>query len=381
MPGPEVGISPRESSGWNVLTYRSSTKLFELLPETSQSGLVRVKDGNTPWRYGKTGIKFNQGWTREFIKSDTSSVERYIETWPAVDFQIEVYFSREFKSELGFGITVGIKLDGGATHGYHLTKAQINRYQMSGSPIVFEGIEKSPTERVAFRFGPMNENIDWALGDPDSHIPDFGTIEVEVLRIKLKRNGVQSEQPPSATTTTPRKVVGLSGQEMTERRETDKLALRRKKRSAPPILNSPGFVYGSDEKMEPARLSFLYRHGLTYQLEAIGRVHPVGAEMPSAPATNSEKYMYTSKDFKILAEKVDRVEEQLKESQQQTAALMEKLVGEIHSTIQTALERRPTGSVSTPAHSSGVKRKRNTDEVSLVEKRAIDPSSRNYYGD
>ena len=42
-------------------------------------------------------------------------------------------------------------------HDYHLTKAQINRYQMSGSPILFEGIEKSPTERVAFRFGPMSE--------------------------------------------------------------------------------------------------------------------------------------------------------------------------------------------------------------------------------
>ncbi|KAL8878540.1 MAG: hypothetical protein Q9198_003670 [Flavoplaca austrocitrina] len=238
-----------------------------------------------------------------------TSVERYIEAWPGVDFQIEVYFSRDFKSELGIGITVGIKLDGGATHGYHLTKAQINRYQMSGSPIVFEGIEKSSTERVAIRFGPMNENIDWALGDPDSHIPDFGTIEVEVVRIKLKGNVLQPEQSPSAAATTPRKVVDLSGQKITE-------------------------------------------------------------------------YMYTGKDFKILAEKVDRLEEQLKEWQQQTAALMEKLVGGIHSTIQTALERRPTGSVSTPAHYSGVKRKRNTDEITpVVEKRPIDPSSRNYYGD
>lgn len=122
--------------------------------------------------------------------------------------------------------------------------------------------------------------------------------------------------------------------------------------------------------------------GCPDQLEGLGRVHPVAAEIPSAPATSSEKYMYTSKDFKILAEKVDRLEEQLKESQQQTAALMEKLVGGIHSTIQTALERPPTGSVSTPAHNSGVKRKRNTAEVTpVVEKRPIDPSSRNYYGD
>ena len=121
--------------------------------------------------------------------------------------------------------------------------------------------------------------------------------------------------------------------------------------------------------------------GYPDQLEALGRVHPVGAEMPSAPATNSEKYMYTSKDFKILAEKVDRLEEQLKES---SAVFMEKLVRGIHSTIQTALERRPTGSASTPAHinNSGVKRKRNTNEVSpVVEKRPVDPSSRNYYGD
>ena len=111
--------------------------------------------------------------------------------------------------------------------------------------------------------------------------------------------------------------------------------------------------------------------GCPDQLEALGRVHPVAVEMPSAPATNPEKYRYTSKDFKILAEKVDRPEEQLKESQQQTAALMEKLVGGIHNTIQTALERRPTGSVSTTAHinNSGVKRKRNTDVVSpVVEK-------------
>ncbi|KAL8875381.1 MAG: hypothetical protein Q9192_009054 [Flavoplaca navasiana] len=201
---------------------------------------------------------------------------------------------------------------------------------MSGSPIVFEGVEKSPTERVAFRFGPI--------------------IEVEVLRIKLKRNVLQSEQPPPAVATTPRKAVDLSGQEITD------------------VSATASVVLDSD--------------GCPDQLEALGRVHPVAAEVPSAPATNSEKYMYTSKGIKILAEKVDRLEEQLKESQQQTAALMVKLVGGIHSTIQTALERPRTGSVSTPAQNSGVKRKRNTDEVTpVVEKRRIDPSSRNYYGD
>ncbi|KAL9041966.1 MAG: hypothetical protein Q9180_000931 [Flavoplaca navasiana] len=134
--------------------------------------------------------------------------------------------------------------------------------------------------------------------------------------------------------------------------------------------------------MEPAHLNFLYRHGLTYQLEALGRVHPVAAEIPLAPATNSEKYMYTSQDFKIGAEKVDRLEEQLKESQQHTATLLEKLISGIHSTIQTALQRPPTRSVSTPTQNSGVKRKRNTDEITpVVEKRPIDPSSRSYYGD
>ncbi|KAL9024131.1 MAG: hypothetical protein Q9180_007989, partial [Flavoplaca navasiana] len=118
------------------------------------------------------------------------------------------------------------------------------------------------------------------------------------------------------------------------------------------------------------------------QLEALGLVHPVATKMPSAPTINCEKYMYTSKDFKILAGKVDRLEEQLKESQQQTAALMEKLVGGIHSTIQKALERPSTGSVSTPTQNSGVKWKRNTDEITpVVGKRPIDPSSRNYYGD
>lgn len=100
---------------------------------------------------------------REFIKPNNSlsavdtSLERYIEAWPGMDFQIEVYLSREFNSEIGWGIIVGIKLDGGATHGYHWTKSQINRYQMSGGPIVFDGIEKSPTEQVAFRFGSMSE--------------------------------------------------------------------------------------------------------------------------------------------------------------------------------------------------------------------------------
>ncbi|KAL8991952.1 MAG: hypothetical protein Q9169_007501, partial [Polycauliona sp. 2 TL-2023] len=69
------------------------------------------------------------------------------------------------------------------------------------------------------------------------------------------------------------------------------------------------------------------------QLQVLGCVLRVPAETPRAIAANPGQYSYTSKDFRMLADKVDRLEEQLKESQRQTAELLEKLVGGLHSTI------------------------------------------------
>ncbi|KAL8755366.1 MAG: hypothetical protein Q9199_003685 [Rusavskia elegans] len=236
---------------------------------------------------------------------------------------------------------------------------------MSGGPIVFDGIEKSPTEWVPFRFGSMNENIDGALGDPDSHAAELGTIEVEILRVKVKRSILPLEQIPRAVATAPRRALDLSGRQygrcyhplLDPVKGSNALPCRRKKRSAPPVLDSLGFTYGADEKMEHARLSFLYR--LAYQLQVLGCVHPVPADVPTAVASNSGLYTYTSKDFRMLSEKVDRVEEQLKESPQQRAALIEKLVGGIHSTVQSAPDvARSATSMSTPVQNSDVKRKR-----------------------
>ncbi|KAL8848242.1 MAG: hypothetical protein Q9221_006715 [Calogaya cf. arnoldii] len=133
--------------------------------------------------------------------------------------------------------------------------------------------------------------------------------------------------------------------------------------------------------MEHARLNFMYRHGLAYQLQALDCVLPAPVDVPTAVASNSGQYTYTSKDFRMLAEKVDRLEEQLKESQRQTAELMENLVGGLHNRFQSVFEV-PHTSISTPAQNSGVKRKRKTEEATpVVEKRPVDPNSRNYYGD
>lgn len=97
---------------------------------------------------------------------------------------------------------------------------------------------------------------------------------------------------------------------------------------------------------------------------------------------------HTSRDFKMLADKVDGLEKQLKESQEQTAALMQSLIGGVHSTIKAALEGQRTGvmpRISTPPRqASGVKRKytkRTELGTPVVERGATDPSSRNYYGD
>ncbi|KAL8669271.1 MAG: hypothetical protein Q9168_006133 [Polycauliona sp. 1 TL-2023] len=268
-------------------------------------------------------------------------MERYVEAWPGMEFQIEVYFSREFNGEMGRNVTVGIKLDGGPSHGYHRSKAQINRFQMSGSPIVFDGIEKSPTERVAFRFGSMDENIDWTLGEADSHTADLSTIELEVTRGKVNRLN-ESGYTSRAAVNTPRKALDLSGQEIDNRKFTKTL----------------------------------------WSLQVLGCVLPVPAETPRAIAANPGQYSYTSKDFRMLADKVDHLEEQLKESQKQTAALLEKMVGGIHNTIQNALETPRTGTITTPVQHSGVKRKRRSEELApMVATRPMDPNSRNYYGD
>ncbi|KAI4244684.1 MAG: hypothetical protein L6R40_002888 [Gallowayella cf. fulva] len=298
--------------------------------------------------------KVSKDGPREFIKPDVSSscmdssVERYIEAWPGMDFHIEVYFSREFNSEIGWGVMVGIKIDGGASYGYHWTKSQINRYQMSGSPIVFDGIEQSPTTRMAFRFGRMDENIDWALGEAESQVPELSSIEVEVVRVKLKRATLPSEKSPRTVATSPRTAVDLSGTQIQDDNFSN--ALWRKKRSAAPLLDSSGYIYEQDASVDFGRLSFMYRHGLAYQLQDLGCV-PTQAEAMNDSTTTTGPSNHTSRDFKMLADKVDGLEKQLKESQEQTAALMQSLIGGVHSTIKAALEGQRTGvmpRISTP---------------------------------
>ncbi|KAL8734564.1 MAG: hypothetical protein Q9166_001464 [cf. Caloplaca sp. 2 TL-2023] len=283
---------------------------------------------------------------REYIKpnasrpaTDDSLVERYIEAWPGMDFQVEIYFSRDFNTEIGAGVLVCMKIDGGPTYGYHYSKAQINRFQMSGSPIVFEGIEQSPTTRMAFRFGSMSQNIDWALGDPDSQATDLGTIEVQIGRVKYKRNVLATERSPPSPVSGPRAALDLSGQQINDDQFTNAL-------------------WSVCSQSTPA-------------------------ESTTDMTSNAEPHYHTSRDFKMLAEKVDRLERQLKESHEQTAALMQTLVGGIHATIKAALDPARTGAMATtPAQNSSMKRKRRTEEVTpVVERRTVDPASRNYYGD
>ncbi|KAL8670384.1 MAG: hypothetical protein Q9224_007674 [Gallowayella concinna] len=281
---------------------------------------------------------------------------------------------------------------------------------MSGSPVVFDAIEQSPTTRMAFRFGSMrelslspacveiyverdlDENIDWALGEPESEVGELGTIEVEVVRVKYKRNTLPSEKSPRTIATSPRTAVDLSGTQIQDVNFTN--AIWRKKRSAVPLLDSSGFTYEPDETVDCARLSFMYRHGLAYQLQVLGCT-PIQAEGTTDLSSTTGPHYHTSRDFKMLAEKVDGLEKQLKESQAQTAALMQELIGGVHTTIKAALEAQRTGMLptismpagSTPGQSSGVKRKHRkktdrTEEVTpAVEMSSADPSTRNYYGD
>ncbi|KAL8992969.1 MAG: hypothetical protein Q9169_006691 [Polycauliona sp. 2 TL-2023] len=170
--------------------------------------------------------------------------------------------------------------------------------------------------KIAVADGELDENIDWALGDADGHEADLSTIELEVSRVKVKR--LPTEPTRRAVVTTPRKALDLSGSDLDNMNFTN--ALWRKQRSAPPVLDSRGFTRGTDEKKEHARLSFLYRYGLAHQLQVLRYVLRVPAKTPKAIAANPGQYTYTSKDFRMLADKVDRLEEQLKESQKHVQA-------------------------------------------------------------
>lgn len=128
--------------------------------------------------------------------------------------------------------------------------------------------------------GTTDENIDWALGEAESQVPELSSIEVEVVRVKLKRATLPSEKSPRTVATSPRTAVDLSGTQIQDDnfsnalwfvqrhlasmglRSTNRRFNRRKKRSAAPLLDSSGYIYEQDASVDFGRLSFMYRHGL-----------------------------------------------------------------------------------------------------------------------
>ncbi|KAL8919678.1 MAG: hypothetical protein Q9172_004867 [Xanthocarpia lactea] len=143
-------------------------------------------------------LKDNQEVLQEYNKPDSTmadephSIEKYIEAKTGQDFEVQVFIKEDFKCGPGWGIGIGIKIDGGVVdYCYYLTNARVEEFKKLMKPAIFRSVrhtEGSLHSRIGFRFGSLtiDEDIDVAPDVLDGQAADLGTIRIWISKVDRK---------------------------------------------------------------------------------------------------------------------------------------------------------------------------------------------------
>ncbi|KAL9024088.1 MAG: hypothetical protein Q9196_006771, partial [Gyalolechia fulgens] len=297
---------------------------------------------------------------------DQSFVEKYIESKDGEDFQVKVWLKKGFSCWGRWGIVVGIKIDGGVVDYFNpRSRADVLRLRDSEQPIVLDfvpSVEGSEFCRIGFRFGSLgiDENVDLTREDLEAHAATLGVIEVYVERVSRKR---RAQPKPRGLFYKPLATVDVA-KELLKEKHVDSVMQPGKKRAG----NDPGLAYYDYEayrKKNSHRMSFKFRYRSEMNLRLLGLIarNPTTVQtddtvpnignaivarsatplivpkVESQATTDIQTNMVAEnrgpapRDYDSMAERVESLEQQLKESQERTEAMMRNLMGGLSTAI------------------------------------------------
>ncbi|KAL8895754.1 MAG: hypothetical protein Q9207_008029 [Kuettlingeria erythrocarpa] len=141
---------------------------------------------------------------------DGTSVERYIEAKTGEDFQIEVFIKKGFEFWGASGVKIGIEIDGGVVaYAKYMPKKFVAVRQAAGNPVLLDSVahlDGTQWSKVGFRFGSLStseskssqpedpltkrnadEEIDMPQEELDCRATSLGLIDVCLQRVNRKR--------------------------------------------------------------------------------------------------------------------------------------------------------------------------------------------------
>ncbi|KAL8932412.1 MAG: hypothetical protein Q9211_006328 [Gyalolechia sp. 1 TL-2023] len=244
-----------------------------------------------------------------------SFVEKYIESKDGEDFQVKVWLKKGFSCWGRWGIVVGIKIDGGVVDYFNpRSRADVLRLRDSEQPIVLDfvpSVEGSEFCRIGFRFGSLgiDENVDLTREDLEAHAATLGVIEVYVERVSRKR---RAQPKPRGLFYKPLATVDVAKELLKEKHV--------------------------DSVMQSVLLFYRLRFLPVNERSDRGKREQVESQATTEMQTNTvaENRGPAPRDYDSMAERVQSLEQQLKESQERTEAMMRNLMGGLSTAIQSA---------------------------------------------
>ncbi|KAL8690457.1 MAG: hypothetical protein Q9224_004404, partial [Gallowayella concinna] len=124
---------------------------------------------------------------------DQHTIEKFIEATTGEDFAVEVFVKKGYTCKGAWGLRVGINIDGGVVKfAYSFSSADVKETQLAGKRlIIFDSVphsEGSVHSEIGFRFGSLtiDESIDTTQEDLNTQAATLGTIRISVQRVDRK---------------------------------------------------------------------------------------------------------------------------------------------------------------------------------------------------
>ncbi|KAL8932504.1 MAG: hypothetical protein Q9216_006809 [Gyalolechia sp. 2 TL-2023] len=260
---------------------------------------------------------------------DDSSVERYVESKDGEEFQVEVFLRNGFSCGEGWGIKVGIEIDGGVVSFFKpCSEAEVMQLQKSLKPIMLDSVpivEGSKCIENGFRF---DENLEMTEQELELKASTLGVIKVYVERVDRK---LRVQPKPSRALYKPLPTTDVAKELLKEKHVDSVMQSINDVERAESAVQNTGDVVGA-RSASPLVVAKVERRVIR----------------EAETNTVSDNGGPASKEDNSMAERVQSLERQLKESQEKTEAMMRNLMGGLSTAIQSAFAAPSTASATTP---------------------------------
>ncbi|KAI4125052.1 MAG: hypothetical protein LQ341_007006 [Variospora aurantia] len=341
------------------------------------------------------------------------SIEKYVEAKTGEDFQVEVYFKKSFDCFDAWGISVDINFDGGVVSFAEMySKREIRKQQDAEEAVIFDSVyhrEGSLCSDVGFRFGSLNlgkswtlsslitltlnadENMDSSKDTLEAQAVNLGVISIKIVRVNRellpKPMEIRGFYKPLASVDVSKELI---------KKEHISNVMQPGEKTRTKTMGLQYYKYKTYKGKNCGFSVFKFRYRSKMHLQLLGCISgspsPTGPDvtneevsvMPAgvvpAPAVDASAPVAVKDESETSAEgnsipsfpntgpntglndmaaRIQILEQQLKESQEKQAAMMQKLMGGISTAIRSAFAAPETSAAS---NSRVVKREKMKEE-------------------